>query len=175
MKNPNRFYVYAHQRLDDDSIFYIGKGTGKRAWGKRDNRHWKNIVKKADYRVLIIQDQMNETDAFTLEKFLIVFYGRADLGEGRLVNMTDGGDGQSGLVHSDKTKKKMSESKKGAKHSDATRKKIAESGKGKSPSAETRKKMSDALKGKSLPQFSEETKKKMSESAKARWNKNKLF
>lgn len=26
------FYVYAHFRADDGRLFYIGKGSGKRAW-----------------------------------------------------------------------------------------------------------------------------------------------
>ena len=106
----------------------------------------KNIVNKAGYRVLILQDGMNETDAFTLEKYLIVFYGRADLGEGRLVNLTDGGDGSSGLIHSEENRKKLGESFKGKKHSE-----------------ESRKKMSDAAKGRKAQTVSEETRKKLSE------------
>jgi hypothetical protein len=160
MKNLNKFYVYAHQRLDDDSIFYIGKGTGKRAWSeKMRNKHWKSIVKKADYRVLILQDGMTETDAFTLEKFLIVFYGREDLGEGRLVNMTDGGDGASGFVHSEEFRKKLSEDRKGK-----TRPPFSE---------ETRKKMSEAHKGRTYPPKSEAAPQKRSEATKARKMKEK--
>jgi hypothetical protein len=133
MKNFNKFYVYAHQRLDDESIFYIGKGTGKRAWSKHmRSKHWKNIANKAGYRVLILQDGMPETESFILEKYLIVFYGRADLDEGRLVNMTDGGDGTSGAIISDETRKKLSDIKKGKPRKEF--------------SAETRKKMSEAVK-----------------------------
>jgi hypothetical protein len=167
MTTLNNYYVYAHQRLDDDSIFYIGKGHGKRAWevGKR-NKHWKGIVNKAGYRVLILQDGMSETDSFTLEKYLIAFYGRADLGEGRLVNMTDGGEGTSGRNQTQETRKNISESKKGKTRLPFTedhRKKLSEAGKGKnrkSFSEETRKNMSESKKGTKL---SEETKKKISE------------
>jgi hypothetical protein len=178
MKNPNRFYVYAHQRLDDNSIFYIGKGTDKRAWTKRGrSNHWKNIVKKAGYRVLSIKDQMSETDAFTLEKYLIVFYGRADLGEGRLVNLTDGGDGTSGYKPSEESKKKMSESQKGIvspnkgnTYSEETRKKLSDINKGNRNklgtklSEESKNKCSESQRGKKL---SEETKNKMSERTKS--------
>lgn len=139
MKNPNRFYVYAHQRLDDNSIFYIGKGHGKRAESTSNrNRYWEFVVNKVGYRVLIIQDNMSETDAFTLEKYLIAFYGREDLGEGRLVNMSDGGEGNSGHIFTDESKIKMSRANKG--------KETWNKGKTDIYTAETKNKISEALK-----------------------------
>ena len=41
---------------------------------------------------------MNEADAFQLEILLIYQYGRIDLGTGCLRNLTNGGDGVSGII-----------------------------------------------------------------------------
>jgi hypothetical protein len=93
------FYVYAHYH-SEDQIFYIGKGRGNRAW--RDNSRtdfWKNIVNKYGYQVIIIANNLDESTAFELEKYLIKEYGRRDLGKGPLVNQTDGGDGTSGSIN----------------------------------------------------------------------------
>lgn len=43
-----------------------------------------------------------------LEKFLIAFYGRYDLGKGPLVNRNDGGRSSSGRLHTDESKEKIS-------------------------------------------------------------------
>ena len=41
----NKFYVYAHIRKDNNQIFYIGKGYGRRVFKKENrNAYWKNIV-----------------------------------------------------------------------------------------------------------------------------------
>ena len=82
-------------------------------------------------------------------------------------NMTDGGDGCYGYIHSEETKKKLSETRKGKKHSEETKQKIGEAQKGKKLSDETRKKMSEAHKGEKNWNYgkhlSEEHKKKLSE------------
>lgn len=111
----NKFYIYAHYRKTTGEIFYIGKGFGKRAWdrGKKRTLHWHNVVKKNGYTISILHDNLTENEAFTLEKELIKYYGRNDLGLGPLVNMTDGGEGASGIVVSQETKEKQSLAKKG--------------------------------------------------------------
>src|ERR1019366_6698956 len=67
-----------------------GKGSGMRAWRKgaphRDR--------------VLVQEFPSEEDAFLAEKFLIAFYGRKDLSDGCLINLTDGGEGFSGLIFS---------------------------------------------------------------------------
>ena len=50
---------------------------------------------------------MSEGDAFEAERFLISYYGRVDLGTGSLRNLTDGGDGASGAIRSEETKRKQ--------------------------------------------------------------------
>ena len=89
-------------------------------------------------------------------------------------NMTEGGDGCPGYIHSYETKRKISKGNKGKKLSDVTRKKLSECHRGekhwfygKHHSDETRKKMSEAHKGKTTwmkgKHHSEETKQKISE------------
>lgn len=83
------YYVYLHRRANDGKVFYVGKGSGKRAYSKQyRNSKWKNIANKYDYVVEFIETGMQEWWAFELEKELIALYGRENL-----ANMTDGGDG----------------------------------------------------------------------------------
>lgn len=111
------FYIYRHFRLDTNECFYVGKGSDNRAyWKYKRNDYWNNIVNKHGYRVELIEKDLSEEVAFTLEMILIEEHGRRDLGTGSLVNMTDGGDGVSGHKHSDETKVKMSEAQSGDKH-----------------------------------------------------------
>jgi len=92
-----KFYVYTHHRATDGSVFYVGKGHGKRAWSKsRSNPHWQNIVKKNGYYVKIVARFHNEQCAFSFERAMISFYGRESL-----CNLTDGGEGVCGYVFPD--------------------------------------------------------------------------
>jgi hypothetical protein len=109
-------YVYRHIRLDTNEIFYIGISKNdndfyKRAYSKRKrNDLWNNIVKNTDYRVEITHKNICLEEAFSIEKYLIFFYGRRDLGMGNLVNMTDGADGNYNFTEEikDKIRKKLS-------------------------------------------------------------------
>jgi hypothetical protein len=91
------YYVYRHYKLDTNDVFYIGMGKEnnfRRAFSKRyRNNYWLNTVSKYGYSVDIVSKNLSEEDAIELEIFLIKEYGRKDLGNGLLVNMTDGGEG----------------------------------------------------------------------------------
>jgi hypothetical protein len=175
MVNPIRFYTYAYLRVDR-TPYYIGKGKGRRLYEK----HQKGIsVPKDKSRIIYLKQNLTEEEAFKHEKYMIAVFGRKDLGTGILHNKTDGGDGASGYVFSEETKRKLSEAKKGKKHSEETRRKQSERMKGennlnygKSPSEETRRKRSEANKGK---KHSEETRRKQSEAKKGIkwWNDGK--
>lgn len=118
--------VYKHIRLDDDSVFYIGIGDKYRPYKKSGrNRHWKNIVNKHGYRVEILYEDIDESFAIKKEIELIKKYGRLDLGTGCLVNMTDGGEGCNGIIHSSSTKEKLSKHFKGVKLSKSHRENIS--------------------------------------------------
>ncbi len=67
--HPRRYYVYAHQD-ETGNIFYIGKGTERRAWS--DDRHplWTRYVEKhlgGKYTVRILRDNLLPADAEDLE------------------------------------------------------------------------------------------------------------
>lgn len=93
-------YVYQHIRLDKNEVFYVGIGsdnTGKRAYKINGRtKFWMNIINKTKYNVVILKNNITWEEACLLEKRLIFFYGRKDLGTGSLVNLTDGGEGMSG-------------------------------------------------------------------------------
>lgn len=120
--------VYQHRRLDTNEIFYIGIGkTEKRAY-ERDGRntYWHRVVKKYDYIVEIAITDVSWEIACEIEKDYIKHYGRKDLGLGPLVNMTDGGQGTFGIIHSDESRKKMCKPKKITEKSQQARKKHGE-------------------------------------------------
>lgn len=93
---PATFYVYVHIRLDSNQVFYVGKGRGKRA-GRRTgrNKYWKSIVEKYGFKWQIVERNMSEIAAFNLESALISYYRLMGF---KLANLTDGGEGVSGLV-----------------------------------------------------------------------------
>ena len=125
-------YIYKHIRLDNNDVFYVGIGSKKRTTSKRSrNPFWKNIVNKHGFKVEIIEEVDSWEEACEKEQFWIKYYGRKNINEGNLVNMTDGGEGTFGRKFSDETKNKISKSKKGQKLAEETKNKISESNKGK--------------------------------------------
>jgi hypothetical protein len=107
--------VYRHIRKDTNEVFYIGIGkTIKRMISKNyRNKHWHNIVNKTEYYGEIIFDGISWEEAQIKERELIKKYGRRDLNEGTLVNMTDGGEGTSGYIHTEEWKLQNSIKSKG--------------------------------------------------------------
>ena len=141
--------VYRHRRLDTFEVFYVGIGkTQKRPHSKLNrNKWWTNITNKTEYTSEILYSDISWEDACELEKFLISEYGRMDLRTGKLVNLTDGGEGTLGVIFSEKTRTKMSEAKKGKPSHNY----------GKKASKEAREKMSISATGR---KHSEESKEK---------------
>ena len=177
MVNPYRFYTYAYLRKDR-TPYYIGKGNSDRIYRKRS----KGVnAPKDKSRIIFLKQNLTEEDAFKHEIYMIAVFGRKDLGTGILHNRTNGSEGISGLVHSEETKKKLSEIGKGRECKQETRKKLSEAGKGKTLSEEHKRKISGANKGENNPNYgkkmSEETKRKISEAntgnISCAWNKGK--
>ena len=118
------FYVYLHITKDTNEVFYVGKGKGNRAYKLSGrNKFWHNIVNKHGFKVKIIENNLTEDMAILLERKLITEYGRRDLGEGSLVNLTNGGDGICGKVYSDIEKSNLSKKMKLYYNIDANRQK----------------------------------------------------
>lgn len=110
MKNDRRFYVYVHRRKTDGRIFYVGKGSGNRATLKGGrNSYWQKIVAKHGFVSEMYRSGLTESCAHSIEKMLIAANRSA------LVNVTDGGEGASGLVHTAISKNKMSGPRPNAK------------------------------------------------------------
>lgn len=110
-KNPPfGFYVYAYLRKDG-SPYYVGKGKGHRAWIKMKREPIS--APNNDKRIVIVESNLTELGALAIERRMIRWYGRKDLNTGILRNKTDGGDGASGCIRSEETRKRMSDAKKG--------------------------------------------------------------
>ena len=154
------FYTYAYLR-EDRTPYYIGKGKGNRVYKKS-----KNDIKppKDKSRVIFLKQGLTEDEAFAHERYMIFVFGRKDLGNGILLNRTEGGDGASGNIQTEETKQKRSIALKGKSRPDDVKEKIRNKNRGKTHNEETRQKISDIHKGNKYwvgKKHSEESKKKM--------------
>lgn len=100
--NPKDSYVYVHRRETDGSVFYVGKGTGNRAWSaSKRNKHWVSVTSKHGCNVQIIQDGLQSWYAYEVEVEVLSRLLEAGV---KLTNKTDGGDGCMGYKHTDAQK-----------------------------------------------------------------------
>ena len=179
-------YIYLDPRKDNEPI-YVGKGTkeSRMTYHLNDckNPILESKIKKIrkeglEQIVQKIKDNISNEDAIELEKNLILKFGRIDLKNGTLCNLTDGGEGAFGRIISEETKILMSEQRKGKKQtpaqyaancnrkvSEETKKKISDSNKGRKLSQESIDKIKKAHTG---SKRSEETKILMSEQRKGK-------
>ena len=109
------YYVYAYLRSKYSETakagtpYYIGKGKGDRAI----RRHPGVSVPSDQSKIVFIEQNLTNVGACAIERNLIRWYGRKDLGTGILLNRTHGADGgkggsPKGRVFSEKTRKKLS-------------------------------------------------------------------
>lgn len=104
----NIFYVYQLRDPRQEMPFYIGKGKKGRAWSHLKENPSDNSFKAKKVRKLlkqgvtplveILHRNMGEADALAMEIKLIKEYGRLNNHTGILTNLTDGGEGVSGLI-----------------------------------------------------------------------------
>lgn len=120
MTTSGPFYVYEHWRLDRDECFYVGKGKGVRAYNmKHRNAHHRAIQAKLiregfAVEVRIVACGLNEKTAFLIECERIAFWRNVGVD---LTNVTNGGEGVSGLIMSPEARMKMRLAKLGTKQS----------------------------------------------------------
>jgi hypothetical protein len=104
------FYIYTHSRLSDGQVFYVGKGRGRRARSTSDrSEYWHKTAAKHGYVVEIVECGLQEWYAFEREVELIALHREKG---SPLTNHTDGGEGVSGYMHTDVSKRRMGETSK---------------------------------------------------------------
>lgn len=110
------FYVYVYRDprpLKKDQPVYVGKGTGDRDishWSKGShNKPFQDFISHLKQRGLValcerVFETEVEAEAFAKEIELIALYGRRNTNTGTLFNLTDGGEGVSGMRKTDEQK-----------------------------------------------------------------------
>ena len=171
------YYVYAYLR-EDGVPYYIGKGKERRAW-EQHRSNGKGVHTPKDYkRIVLLHEDLIESEAFNLEIELIEKYGRQDLGTGVLKNRTSGGEGSSST--SPETNWKKGSSRRGKSFSEDARKKISEANKNRdypnNHTEEVRQKLRETTKKsweKRPRTLTEEQKKKISDGLREKWRLRK--
>lgn len=108
----NIFYVYAYVRSKDSltgkagTPYYIGKGQGNRAF----TDHGRVSTPKDLSKIIFLETNLSEIGSLAIERRLILWWGRKDMNTGILSNQTDGGEGVSGIIVSEESRKRLSES-----------------------------------------------------------------
>ena len=187
-----KFYVYIYRDPTNGQPFYVGKGKGPRYSRhlKRNDKHpftqkiqkLRSLNEKPEIEII---EMPSEGFALKAEEFLIAYFGRKDQGLGPLLNLTDGGEGSSGIKMSQDTRDKLSAAFKGKKQSPETiaarmagmkplsadaRERIAQSKRGVPLTEEHKAKLAAAKLGKKSGPRSEETKAKISASKRKHHN-----
>lgn len=155
------FYVYAHYKADDPNgvPFYIGKGKGQRESSQHRNSFWKNIVNKHGFITKRLYENLTEQEAWDIEIQLINKFGKLTEGTGCLCNLSNGGEGASGVKHTNETKEKWSVAKKGKTWEEIYGPKKAEEIRAKRKlkkrvqTEETKRKISESRKGEKNPMY----------------------
>ncbi len=124
MSKQKQYYVYVIRdpRPGKDNVpVYVGKGGGDRHdrlqthERQSHNRRLRHFFAKCKTLGLTPSKTkvylISETSAFQAEMQLIAQFGRCDLGTGTLYNLTNGGEGTSGWVPTEKFRKALSVAK----------------------------------------------------------------
>jgi hypothetical protein len=71
----NNYYVYLHKNASDGEVFYVGKGTDKRAWSKDRQDYWhKHVDKVGGLSVEVVETDLSELEALNREDYYMEKY-----------------------------------------------------------------------------------------------------
>ena len=102
-------FVYCYLRKRSHRPYYIGVATR----AVRPFQPHGVVVPSDQWRIRVLRSGLSRAEALDWERKFIQRYGRTDLGTGILRNLTNGGDGGSGVVVTEATRKRMSQARKG--------------------------------------------------------------
>jgi group I intron endonuclease len=170
--------LYFHINNTTGDVFYVGIGKMYRQnVTSTRSQLWKNTASKYGFTPIIMKKNLTVEEASMLETFWINVFGRKDLGEGLLVNHTNGGGvnetgrkqskeqienrirHNTGLKRTSEQIERIRHGNLGLKRSDESKRKMSEARIGKKHSYEHRFKISQSNKGKIV---SDDTIKKLS-------------
>lgn len=130
-------YIYRYIREDKNEPFYIGQGkkpenytSFSREYSRAIAPHKSNIIfsrikEKVEYRVEIVIDNLSKEEANQKEKEFIKLYGKICDRTGTLANFTDGGDGTLGVAYTEERRQKVSKGRTGKRHTEKSKAKIS--------------------------------------------------
>lgn len=149
----NIYYVYAY--IDPITLlpFYIGKGKDRRMFDHLKSNRNSHTGRMLYYKiqslrksnlepiVIIVNNNLTEKASFELERICISIFGKKSDKTGILLNLTDGGEGSSGIKRTLIQRKRRSLQLMGHILSEETKQKISMSNKGKILSKEHTEKL----------------------------------
>lgn len=141
------YYVYAYLRKDG-TPYYVGKGKGNRAY---DKNHSVSVPRDRS-RIVFLETHLTNIGACAIERRMIMWYGRKDIGTGILHNRTEGGEGSPGFKHTEEWKHMMSQRNKGRKMPASDNVRKAQVQTGRTVPDHVRRKISNTLTGRKLTQ-----------------------
>lgn len=170
------YFVYKITNIKNNKI-YIGKTNDlEKRWYhhiynaliKNEATYFYNSIRKygaLNFKIETIEECDSEVLALDKEKYWIAILNCRDRKIG--YNMTDGGDGVSGLIHTEKSKNKQRQKMRGRILTEEHKVKISIGNMGKTQTEEAKQKISTANKGENNGMFGKtplkESKQKMSE------------
>lgn len=113
-------FVYGSTFRSPEEPFYVGQGSLHRPYAhlveatrSKVKNHKLNKIRRIlreyeSYTITYVAIGIPRGEALRIEREYILAIGRADLGKGPLANLTDGGDGGSGVKTSQETRRKRS-------------------------------------------------------------------
>lgn len=151
-KTEENFVVYCYLREKEDrfgiygTVYYVGKGRPNRPYQCYNYSRTVKCPRDRDNKIVILHKDLKEETAFDYEKKLIELYGRIDTTEfGVLRNLTDGGEGPTGILVTEEKRKRLSGKNNGMygkTHTPEARRTMSEKSKAHADSPGVRKEMS---------------------------------